>query len=222
MTMHIYNKVKRVAMLAIVGAMVATVLQAQETVTEEKALHLFFKGGVHEQVDITESTQVEFMKQPYLEEEYYRYYGDTIRLCAMSGRTSSYGTICSNVDWTISTDADWLVIRKDKLPEFFRPMGDGIMEISYLVFAEANDSDQERTATVTIDTEHGLSKQLVVYQYPYQLSLQYMNDWMGYEPTTTMQETIAWNDTVYYAYLYPNFGVELVSYPDWLEFDYMA
>ena len=74
----IYNKVMRVAALAIVAALAAPALQAQE------ALHLFYKNKTRETIEIKPDTKVEFYKKPYAN---IYYDTDTIHMSASSGRT---------------------------------------------------------------------------------------------------------------------------------------
>ena len=172
----IYNKVKRVAMLALLSALFAPATQAQE------ALHLFYKGGGHERFDITEDLKVEFVKQPYLDFWYGAHNaGDTLYISANAGRTYDYGMVTSNMPWTISTDADWLKARRDKLEQYKRPIGDGMKETAFLLFTEANKTGEMRTATVTITPKGGEAKTLTVMQYPYKLSLELTEENFGFD-----------------------------------------
>ena len=211
----IYNKVKRLAALFIAGCAMTTGVMAQES------LHLFYKDGRYQQVEITDSSFVEFVKQPYLEEVYYHSEGDTIQISAGAGRTMNYGAVRTNMmDWDVSTDASWLAIRKNKIAEYRDLMGGGMMMDYFLIFADANQSNRSRTATVTISSNSGgISKELTVLQHPFKLSLQYMNPLTGFEPTTSLEEFIQWNDTVFYAYAYPGFNTKIQSYPSWMVLD---
>ena len=211
----IYNKVKRLAALFIAGCAMTTGVMAQEN------LHLFYKDGRYQQVEITDSSFVEFVKQPYLEELYYSSEGDAIQISAGAGRTMNYGMVRTNMmDWDVSTDASWLAIRKNKIAEYRYQVGGGMVEDPFLIFAEANQSNRSRTATVTISSNSGgISKELTVLQHPFKLSLQYMNPFTGLEPTTSLEEFIPWNDTVYYAYAYPGFNTKIQSYPSWMVLD---
>lgn len=209
----IYNKIKRVAMLVLLSAMFVPAIQAQEI------LHLFYKGGGKEKIEITSDTKVEFVKQPYLEEIYYTNTSDTVYMSATSGRTNAIGGVKANVPWTLSTDADWLFARRNVQSQFHYPMGDGMVEKPFLIFAEANKTDQMRTAKVIINTEHGISKEIVVAQYPFVLSLTPMDDVYGFEPTTTSTEVLPWECTQYNFYAYPGFDVKVASYPQWMKLE---
>lgn len=215
MRTSIYNKIMRMVAFALLsGAMTANVM-AQEN------LHLFYRSGEYKNIEITEDTKVEFVKQPYLEETNYSYqgFGDTIHMSASARRTYTYGLVRSNVPWTVSVDVDWLFVRKDKLAEWITPVGDGMYKNAFLVFAAANETDKERTAKLTINTSRGVSEELVVVQHPYMLTLEPEHTTNYTEAVITKNATIAWDDMVYWADVYPNHGVKLISYPDWMKLD---
>ena len=209
----IYNKVKRIAMLALVGSMAGISMQAQE------ALHLFYKNGTHDRIAITENTEIEFVKQPYVEVIYSSMEDNTIHIWANAGRTIDYGWVKSNVPWTISTDADWLRVRYDKLDQYKGLVGEGMKETAFRIFTEANKTGEERTATVTITPTRGEAKTFTVVQHPAILSLEPIGEGYGFEPVTSQEVTIAWNNTEYYADAYPNFGVKVLSKPSWMTLD---
>lgn len=212
----IYNKVKRVAALAIAAALTVPAMQAQE------ALHLFYKNGNREAIEITPDTKVEFYKKPYVDVQWDLANPDTIHLSASAGRSWSFGNVRSNVPWTVSVDADWLTVRRTKLDVQRYPMGDGMVEEPFLLFAEGNTTGHERAARLTIGTTKGVSKVITVVQHPYLLSLAPTGENFGNEATTMMTDTVAWNDTVYYAYAYPNHSVALTAYPEWMALDTLA
>ena len=215
MRTSIYNKVMRMAALFFVSSTMTTGVMAQEN------LHLFYKSGTHEKIEITEDTKVEFVKQPYLEETFYSTmgYGDTIHISASAGRTIGYGMVHANMSWSVSTNADWLMTRKNNPEIFGTQMGDGMTENAFLVFAKANETDQARTATLTINTAQGIAKEFVVVQHPYLLSLERTME-MGYtEAVISQNETIAWNATDYAYAVYPNHGVKVLSHPNWMKLD---
>ena len=201
-----YNKVMRVAALAIVAALAAPALQAQE------ALHLFYKNKTRETIEIKPDTKVEFYKKPYAN---IYYDTDTIHMSASSGRTSGLGFAEYNVDWDVTTADEWLLTRKGNNPW---PMGDGIEQDYFVVYAKANATDQRREGKVTVSSaKAGLTKDIVVVQHPYMLTLEPNHFWGDYEtPVVTKAVEVVWKDTVYYASAYPNHGVKLLSYPDWM------
>ena len=206
----IYNKVKRAAMLIIAGAMASTSIQAQE------ALHLFYKDGTHDKIAITENTEIEFVKQPYMEVTYNGTTENELHISANAGRTFNYGQVTANVPFTASADASWLTVRYDKLNKYKSAIGEGMLQTCFLIFAEANKTGEERTATITFTPERGEAKTLTVVQHPSTLSLERVGEDIGFEPTTSKEETIAWNETKYYAYAYPNFDVKVLSKPNWM------
>lgn len=196
----------RVAALAIVAALAAPALQAQE------ALHLFYKNKTRETIEIKPDTKVEFYKKPYAN---IYYDTDTIHMSASSGRTSGLGFAEYNVDWDVTTADEWLLTRKGNNPW---PMGDGIEQDYFVVYAKANATDQRREGKVTVSSaKAGLTKDIVVVQHPYMLTLEPNHFWGDYEtPVVTKAVEVVWKDTVYYASAYPNHGVKLLSYPDWM------
>ena len=147
----IYNKVKRAAMLIMAGAMASTSIQAQE------ALHLFYKDGTHDKIAITENTEIEFVKQPYVEVIYSSMEDNTIHIWANAGRTIDYGWVKSNMPWTASTDVDWLRVRYDKLDQYKGLAGEGMKETAFRIFAEANKTGEEREIKI-----HGFILKLAV------------------------------------------------------------
>lgn len=207
----IYNKVKRVAMLALLGAAMAPTAQAQE------ALHLFYKNGAREQLPITEDTYVEFVRQPYLEASWNG--TDTIHLSASSGRSWELGYIIHNTGFEVSTANDWLLARKGNTNN---QLGDGMHHDYFVVYPTANASDQPRFGKVTITSKKGeLTKEFIVMQHPYMLTLTHDHFYGNYEvPVTSKTDVVAWNDTTYYAIAYPNHGVNILSHPKWMELTY--
>ena len=204
----IYHTIKRMVMLSFMGAMTATAMQAQE------ALHLFYKNGEYEKTLITEDTQVEFVKQPYMKA--YWSSNDTIHLPAASGRSFDLGFVETNVGFTVSTDDDWLLVRKGNHKN---NMGDGMYDCYFVVYPTANKSNQSRYGKVTVTSaKGGFTKDFVVEQHPYVLTLDYYRRGFDYERAyIDTTEILPWNDSTYYAIVYPNHGVEIASYPEWME-----
>lgn len=202
------HTIKRLVMLSFMGAVTTTAMQAQE------ALHLFYKNGAHEKVTITDDTKVEFVKQPYMNA--YWTVTDTIHLSASSGRSTNLGNVETNVGFTLSTDDDWLLARKGNLKNNW---GDGIYNHYFIVYPTANRGTQSRFGKVTVTSaKGGFTKDFVVEQHPYMLTLDYKHQYSDYEKAVTDTTVVLpWNDTTYYAIAYPNHGVELTGYPEWME-----
>lgn len=209
----IYNKVKRVAALALAVTMLAPATQAQE------AMHLFYKNGKHEIIEMTPDTKVEFYKKPYMEETYYTAGGDTIYVPASSGRTMNFGNVVANVPWTIAIDADWMMARRSSKLESWYYLGDGMIEEPFLLFVESNKTGELRTAKVTISTAFGVAKEFVVAQHPFMLSLERLGDHYGLEPTLASENIMEWTDTILEVPVYPDFDVKVASHPDWMTLD---
>lgn len=212
----IYNKVMRMAALLCVSGTMTTNALAQEY------LHLFYKNGNREAIEIKEDTRIEFVKQTQLNAYWHTDSGnDTIHLSASSGRSQELGFVESNADWTITTDSEWLLARKGNSP---MEKGNGIAQDYFVVYPTANESDSRRYGKVTvksIDGEQG--KEFVVVQHPYMLTLSYEHFYGNYEvPVISRSVTLAWNDTAYYAVAYPNHGVKVLSYPNWMEMDFQS
>ena len=208
----IYNKVMRMTALLLAGGAMTTNASAQEH------LHLFYKNGNHEKIEIKEDTRIEFVKQPAMD-AYWSTRNDTIHLSASSGRSFHLGYVESNVDWTITTDDEWLLARKGNS---VWEMGSGMEQDYFVVYPTANNSDEYREGKVTIKSVKGdLTKEFVVVQHPYMLTLTPDHRSGYYEPAViALEETIEWKDTAYYAVVYPNHGVKVLSYPNWMELDY--
>ncbi len=205
----IYNKVKRAAALAIAAALTVPAMQAQE------ALHLFYKNGNREAIEITPDTKVEFYKKPYVDVQWASVNPDTIHLSASSGRSYDLGYVYYNVGWDISVDQDWLLARKGNS---VWGNGDGIQQDYFIVYAKANATDQRREGKVTVTSAKAeVTKEFVVVQHPYMLTLEPNHLRGDYETAViTKNVELAWTDTAYYADVFPNHGVKLLSYPNWM------
>ena len=213
MRTSLYNKAMRLVALLFMGGAMTTDAMAQEN------LHLFYRSGEHEKIEIKEDTKVEFVKQPYVEITYSNMENDILHIWPNAGRTIGYGWARSNMSWTATTDANWLKVRYDKQEKYKTPVGEGMKETAFRIFTEANKTGKERTATVTITPKRGEAKTFTVVQHPYMLSLEPYGETYGFEAVPTKSETIAWDDTEFYAYVYPNFGVNILSYPKWMKLD---
>lgn len=202
------------AALLLIGGTMTVDAPAQEY------LHLFYKNGDKEKIEITKDTKVEFVKHPYLTENFYSTYNnDTIFMSASAGRTSNYGLVYSNVPWVVTADADWLLVRVNENDNYTTSSGYEY-ENCFMIYATANETEKERVAHVTIATEQNVKKTFTVVQRPYTLSF-YENAYINIyrydgEPvdTFTIEGTWDWNN-IYYNLL-PNFGWEVTSYPDWM------
>lgn len=208
----LYHKVKRAAALILMGGAITTGAMAQET------LHLFYKNGKQEKVAITPDTKVEFYKRPYAN---IFYDTDTIHMSASSGRTFGLGHAEYNVDWNITTADEWLLTRKGNSPW---ELGDGMLQDYFVVYATANATDQRRVGKVTVTSARaGLTKDIVVVQHPYMLTLDYKHMYSNYETAVIAKSVeIAWKDTTFYANVYPNHGVKVLSHPDWMTLKYIS
>ena len=210
----IYNKVMRMAALLLLGGTMTTDALAQEY------LHLFYKNGNKEKIEITEDTRIEFVKHPYLiENSYSAYNNDTIFMPASAGRTYNYGLVYSNVPWVVSTDADWLLVRVNMNDGYTTNSGYEY-ENCFMVYATANETDKERVAHVTIATEKNAKKTFTVVQRPYTLSFNEEAYRNGYrfdgEPVDTFVIDGTWDWNNIYYNLLPNHGWQVTSYPEWM------
>lgn len=208
MRTSLYNKAMRLAALLLLGGAMTAEVMAQEN------LHLFYKDGGHEQIEIKEDTKVEFIKQLYMEATWSA--SDTIHLSAGSGRSWNLGYLFYNVECDLSVDKDWLLVRKENKANV---QGDGMYSDYFVVYAAANTSDQPRYGKVKATSRKGgLTKDFVVMQHPYMLTLSNEHFWGNYEvPITNKTVVLAWNDTIYNAVAYPNHGVNILTYPKWMK-----
>lgn len=186
----------------------------------QEHLHLFYKNGNKEKIEITEDTKIEFVKRPYISENNYSMYNnDTIFISASAGRTNSYGLVYSNVPWGVSADADWLLVRVNSLDGYTTNSGYEY-ENCFMVYATANETDKERVAHVTIATEKNVKKTFTVVQRPYTLSFNEEAYRNGYrfdgEPVDTFVIDGTWDWNNIYYNLLPNHGWQVTSYPEWM------
>ena len=220
MKTYIYNKVKRLALLSIVGTIFSADLHAQEE------LHLFEKNGKQTTFEVNEDLKVVFDKRTYIEESNYSYVNpDTIFLACSAGSTQSLGRVNSNSPWTIECASDWLMASSDLIADSLREQyGLGEYDDYFAVYALPNKADTLRSAILTIKTLDGKAKKhFTVLQWPYTLTLwtaDYENG-QRYDGPVCLRDTLSylWSDTVCVVGVIPNHGVSLVDYPDWMEFD---
>ena len=158
----------------------------------------------------------------YLEEvKYSSYNNDTIFVSASAGRTNSFGWVYCNRPWTVRADAEWLMVRKNESDMYDSNFTSGYeYEDIFLIYAQANETAEERIGHVTIATDANVSKTFVVVQRSYTLSFneeEYINGVrFDGEPVDTFVIEGAWDwDNIYYN-LYPNHGWQVTSYPDWM------
>lgn len=181
----------------------------------QKAVHLFYKDGNHETIEMTPELKAEFHKESYLNAYYHAGTTDTIHLSASSGRSYGLGYVEYNTDWDISTNDEWLLVRKGNS---VWEMGQGMLQDYFVVYPTANESDTIREGKVTVSCTDGATKDFVVVQHPYMLTLTVNHIFGNYEQAVIARdEELAWDDTVYWATVYPNHGVKLLSHPDWME-----
>lgn len=206
---HIFDTAKRIVLLAVTAVLTTTTLQAQE------ALHLFYRNKVHKIIELTPDTEIKFVKKPCISVVGYDINEGVLTISASAGRTFSYGEVLANDDYTISFDVPWLRARNNKLPEWRNPNRDGTVSNPFLIFAEGNKTGVNRRGTVTISIP-GNQYQFVVEQMGGGLSFTPVGERYGLEPTLSTNKLIAASDTTFYVYVYPNVGVTLKSYPEWM------
>ena len=219
----IYDKVKRLAALLLVGGAMTSNIVAQESI------HLFYRNLDHQKIEITDDTQIEFVKQSYIIETNYSvaHNPDTLFFPASAGSAITALEIESNAAWKAEVDADWLMT--------YCPIPDSLKENYYfsrhngrlMVAVLPNTSAEQRTAMLTLLTKDGKAqRQFTVVQRPYALTfanVSYINNYrFDGEPVVLDTALVKWNATESYHYLIPNHGVSVVSYPEWMEFDTLA
>jgi hypothetical protein len=214
MMKNILYKKMRVVLIVLTTIFVSTSLQAQES------LHLFYKYGAHEIYKLTPDVEIKFVKIPYLEMIGYELTDSVLSISSSAGRTFGFGTVISSDEWNASVDVAWLRVRQNKLEKMRQLAHDGTVQDVFLLFAEPNTTAAKRQGTVTINM---LDKVLrfEVEQLPGILSLDPLGDTWGMEPTLSKEEVIANSDTIFFAYAFPNVGVKLKSYPEWMTLKYV-
>lgn len=211
----LYNKTL-VAIAVCVAMLFATSVTAQE------ALHLFFKDGNHKQCELKPEMKIEFIKKAYIIEENYSMVSpDTIFMSADAGRSYHVGHIYSNCPLEIDVDVDWLMTRQ---ADWKNNWSQHDYEYIFLVYSRPNTSDENRFATLTL-TAGDYTKTFVVAQQSYVLGFAPNIINGRYDdtitPTVNREDYLTWNDTVFYADIFPNHGVKVISYPDWMTLDWM-
>lgn len=176
--------------------------------------------------NLTEEDNLWVEDPPYLREVNYTLYypGDTIFMSASAGRAYTYGRVESNHPWTVSSDAEWLLTRVNESNIYDDAFsGEHAYENLFMLYAEANNTDKERTAKVTIATTQNIKKTFTVVQRPHTLSFSnnaYINNgrYDG-EPVDTFLIEATWDWNNAYFNLIPNWGWKVTSYPDWMTLD---
>ena len=178
--------------------------------------------------NLTEKDNLFTQNPVYLNEvSYSSYNNDTIFMSASAGRTYSYGWVQCNYPWKVTADADWLMTKVNEDTIYNSSFTSGLpYENIFMVYATANETDQERVGHVTISTEQNVSKTFTVVQRPYTLSFYesaYINN-IRYdgEPVDTFVINGTWDWRNIYYNLLPNHGWEVTSYPDWMTMDEFA
>lgn len=177
----------------------------------------------------TMALNVEVVQEPvHLNEvSYSSYNNDTIFMSASAGRTYSYGLVQCSHPWKVTADADWLMTKVNEDTIYNSSFTSGLpYENLFMVYATANETDQERVGHVTISTEQNVSKTFTVVQRPYTLSFHesaYINN-IRYdgEPVDTFVINGTWDWRNIYYNLLPNHGWEVTSYPDWMAMNEFA
>ncbi len=208
-----YMNIKRWAVTLFLGATMLGEVSAQE------ALHLFYKNGNRETIEISPDTKVEFYKKPYCI-AYYNNQADTIHLSASAGRSFGLGFVEYNTDWEIEAKDSWLLALKG---DNEWKQGQGMLNDYFVLFALSNESDAARYGKVTLTSKRaGYSREFTVVQHPYMLSLESQEPQGNWDnPVVADSVSLNWNDSVYYKALYPNHGVKVLSHPDWMKLDYI-
>ncbi|MBQ5626484.1 MAG: RagB/SusD family nutrient uptake outer membrane protein [Bacteroidaceae bacterium] len=123
----------------------------------------------------------------------------------------SGGSLHSGEEVSVTTDCDWLAI---KLNLDTLNSNANIYRYYYQYSVQRNASKEQRVAKVTFTAGDAVLEKYFV-QRGYTSTFTYSPEWNQIDRQTDVEVT--WTDTLAYAYVYPNFGIELKEKPEWVK-----
>lgn len=204
--------IKSIACFIALFMMSATTMQAQY-------LTVKFNNGNNPLVFNQDSIQrLEFVYKASIVDEWYEGENDTIflpasRMTPGSPNAINGGTLRCSEDLAVATDCDWLRVELifDSISSSY---GRGNYYY-YQLFSEKNVSKEQRTCKITFTAGDAVLEKSVL-QRGYASTFTYGRPrWDQIDRQTDVEVT--WTDTLAYAYVYPNFGIELKEKPEWVK-----
>ena len=204
--------IKSIACFITLFMMSATTMQAQY-------LTVKFNNGNNPLVFNQDSIQrLEFVYKASIVDEWYEGENDTIflpasRMTPGSPNAINGGTLRCSEDLAVATDCDWLRVELifDSISSSY---GRGNYYY-YQLFSEKNVSKEQRTCKITFTAGDAVLEKSVL-QRGYASTFTYGRPrWDQIDRQTDVEVT--WTDTLAYAYVYPNFGIELKEKPEWVK-----
>ena len=204
--------IKSIACFIALFMMSATTMQAQY-------LTVKFNNGNNPLVFNQDSIQrLEFVYKASIVDEWYEGENDTIflpasRMTPGSPNAINGGTLRCSEDLAVATDCDWLRVELifDSISSSY---GRGNYYY-YQLFSEKNVSKEHRTCKITFTAGDAVLEKSVL-QRGYASTFTYGRPrWDQIDRQTDVEVT--WTDTLAYAYVYPNFGIELKEKPEWVK-----
>ena len=142
---------------------------------------------------------------------------NTIYMCASAARSSIEGYVSSDSEITVENDNSWFSV---ELNETSIDMYGQKYAYTYRVVTEGNPTDTERNGEFRFKSEGADDIVKNVLQRGYALSFdtrEFINNFMWNGTPSKQQSYVAqWNDTVKWSYIIPNFGIEVLSKPEWV------
>lgn len=203
--------IKSIACFIALFMMSATTMQAQGY------LSVNFKDGREPLVLNQDSIKrLEFVYKSRIVEEYFNGREDTLfmpasRIDATTPNVISGGSLHSGEEVSVTTDCDWLAI---KLNLDTLNSNANIYRYYYQYSVQRNASKEQRVAKVTFTAGDAVLEKYFV-QRGYASTFTYSPEWNQIDRQTDVEVT--WTDTLAYAYVYPNFGIELKEKPEWVK-----
>ncbi len=188
-----------------------------EAISQEFIVVNFKDGSESIYIPKEDVKRVEFEFKNEIQENYSGI--DTVYMSAGSGRCYDIGRVYSNAPVTAKPNCEWIDV---VLEEEDAQYNSSNYEHYYLyyVYAEANRSKEERTGSITFESEGAESITKPVVQRGYVSSLENL---FGYpprwdvEPVKMTSVELEWSDSTAYIGIFPNFGINIVSVPDWID-----
>lgn len=196
------------------------VLALSLTCTQSKAqnyLRVDFKNSNRKSIALHQDSiaRIEFEYKNVINESFNG--ENTIYMCASAAKSSIEGYVSSDSEITVENDNSWFSV---ELNETSIDMYGQKYAYTYRVVTEGNPTETERNGEFRFKSEGAEDVVKNVLQRGYALSFdtrEFINNykWDG-TPSKQQSYVAQWNDTVTWSYIIPNFGIEVLSKPEWV------
>ena len=196
---------------------IALFLMYATTVQAQGYLSVNFKSGKEPLIFNQDSIKrLEFVYKSQIIEEFFYGKNDTVYLPASrmtpgSPTSINAGNLRCGEEISVTTDCDWLTV---KLNLDTLNSNENIYRYYCQYFSEKNASKKQRVAKVTFKAGDAVLEKYFL-QRGYVSTFTYSPEWDEVDRQTDIE--VSWTDTLAYAYVYPNFGIELKEKPEWVK-----